>query len=61
MHTANTMNESIGKTVKLCGSGGIQPEVLIMDAKSAYGRIRFLVKPIAGAGDQWVEESRLQF
>jgi len=61
MHTANTMTEQIGKTVKLCGCGGIQPEVLITDAKSAYGRVRFLIKPVAGTGEQWVEETRLAF
>jgi hypothetical protein len=32
----------------------------ITDAKSAYGRARFLVAPLAGNGSQWVELSRIQ-
>lgn len=31
----------------------------IQDIKLSYGRYRFLVKPYAGSGSMWVEDSRL--
>jgi len=31
----------------------------IGDAKRSYGRTLLLVRPVAGAGEQWVEESRI--
>jgi hypothetical protein len=31
-------------------------EVTIIDAKRSYGRTLLLVRPIAGSGEQWVEE-----
>ena len=35
-------------------------EVTIIDAKRSYGRTLLLVRPIAGSGEQWVEESRVR-
>ena len=35
-------------------------EVEIVDAKRSYGRTLLLVRPIAGSGEQWVEESRVR-
>ena len=34
-------------------------DVTIVDAKRSYGRTLLLVRPIAGAGEQWVEVSRV--
>jgi len=34
-------------------------DVTIADAKRSYGRTLLLVRPVAGAGEQWVEESRV--
>ncbi len=34
-------------------------EVMITDAKRSYGRTLLLVRPVSGAGEQWVEESRV--
>lgn len=34
-------------------------EVMIVDAKRSYGRTLLLVRPVSGAGEQWVEESRV--
>lgn len=31
-------------------------EVKILDIKSSYGKVRYLVVPIAGTGERWVEE-----
>lgn len=48
----------IGKTGALrCES--LSVEVTIADAKRSYGRTLLLVRPVAGAGEQWVEESRV--
>jgi hypothetical protein len=35
-------------------------DVTIADAKRSYGRTLLLVRPIAGSGEQWVEESRVR-
>jgi hypothetical protein len=34
-------------------------DVTIADAKRSYGRTLLLVRPVAGSGEQWVEESRV--
>jgi hypothetical protein len=46
----------IGKTGTLA-CGALQVDVVIIDAKRAWGTIRLLVSPIAGRGEQWVDES----
>ena len=33
--------------------------VTIADAKRSYGRTLLLVRPVAGSGEQWVEEARV--
>lgn len=35
--------------------------VIVRDAKTAYGSLRFDVEPIAGSGRQTVDQSRLTF
>lgn len=45
--------KDIGKTV-LVRDGEIQYEVKIVDVKTAYGQIRYLVRPVAGSGEKWV-------
>jgi hypothetical protein len=36
-------------------------DVTVADAKRSYGRTLLLVRPVAGAGEQWVEESRVRW
>ena len=36
-------------------------DVTVADAKRSYGRTLLLVRPVAGSGDQWVEESRIRW
>ena len=36
-------------------------EVTVADAKRSYGRTLLLVRPVAGTGEQWVEESRIRW
>lgn len=38
----------------------LQVDVSIADAKRSYGRTLLLVRPVAGSGEQWVEESRVR-
>jgi len=33
--------------------------VTVADAKRTYGRTLLLVRPVSGAGEQWVEEGRI--
>lgn len=60
---ANQMTAA--QQVKLLGKEvGVKCEGLlvrctIQDIKSAYGRYRFQVVPVAGTGSLWVEDSRL--
>jgi hypothetical protein len=37
----------------------ISVDVTIADAKRSYGRTLLLVRPVAGSGEQWVEEYRI--
>jgi hypothetical protein len=36
-------------------------EITVADAKRSYGRTLLLVRPVAGTGGQWVEESRIRW
>jgi len=36
--------------------GKLTFEVIVLDYKESYGRRRFLVRPVAGSGDQWAEK-----
>jgi hypothetical protein len=49
----------IGKT-GLLRCERLSVEVAIADAKRSYGRTLLLVRPVSGAGEQWVEESRVR-
>lgn len=35
--------------------------VRVLDAKSAYGSVRYLITPLGGLGEVWVSDSRLKF
>jgi hypothetical protein len=52
---------NVGKrgTYVLRGDGGMAIDVEIVDYKSSYGRDRWLIKPIAGAGEVWTEQNPL--
>jgi len=32
---------------------------MVRDVKNSYGRVRLLVEPIYGAGEQWIEMARV--
>ena len=55
---ASSLALYIGKTgVLRCEYPSV--EVQIVDAKRSYGRTLLLVRPVAGSGEQWVEEGRV--
>jgi len=55
---ASSLALYIGKTgVLRCEY--LSVEVVIVDSKRSYGRTLLLVRPVAGSGEQWVEESRV--
>ena len=56
--TANEMLPAVGATV-MVACEQLSVACVVLDAKMSYGRPRFRVRPMAGAGDQWVELQRL--
>lgn len=56
-HTAQQMVPAVGKNVRLKFES-LFIDCTVMDVKSSYGKVRIQVRPIAGAGLQWVELSR---
>ena len=55
MTQANELAADIGKTGRVHDGDGLTFEVKIIDAKQSYGRLRYLVTPISGTGERWVE------
>lgn len=52
------LSKSIGLTGQL-QSDRLTVSVRILDAKTAYGSIRYQVSPISGTGSVWVDSSRV--
>ncbi len=55
---ASSLALYIGKT-GLLRCEYLSIEVTVADAKRSYGRTLLLVRPVSGAGEQWVEEGRI--
>ncbi len=55
--SALELSQHVGKlaTWVTCPEIGVQ--VKILDAKLAYGRMRYRIQPVAGDGWKWVESS----
>ena len=59
-HNASSLALFIGKSGALrCEY--LSVDVTVADAKRSYGRTLLLVRPVAGTGEQWVEESRVRW
>jgi hypothetical protein len=57
---ASSLALYIGKTGALrCEY--LSVDVTVADAKRSYGRTLLLVRPVSGAGEQWVEEGRIRW
>jgi hypothetical protein len=54
MTTLNEQINKIGKIVEL-PLNGMVVQVKVLDFKLSYGRERWLVTPVAGSGQVWVE------
>lgn len=40
--------------------GGLKIQVIITDYKTSYGKDRWLVKPVSGSGEVWIESVTLE-
>ena len=47
--------------IALFYSESMRFRVKIIDVKTAFGRIDYLVEPIAGDGSKWVSSERIKF
>jgi hypothetical protein len=47
-------------TTALLSEGGLYFPVLIKDAKISYGTARYLVSPVGGHGEVWVNQERVK-
>ena len=56
--TVRELAPAIGSVV-LCRFEEIMVQVTVIDAKNSYGKIRLLVRPVAGSSEQWIEMHRL--
>jgi hypothetical protein len=59
MATATEMHAIVGKTGSLLTTDGLRVDVLIVDAKMAWGDLRVMVQPVRGSGSIWVSQSRV--
>ncbi len=41
-------------------AGGMQVEVIVLDLKQSWGKLRYQISPISGSGDIWVENLSLK-
>ena len=55
----NKIQDFVGKvaTIKL---GGLVVDVKVIDVKNSYGRDRYLISPVKGEGEVWVEAINLK-
>lgn len=58
---ALTLSAIIPGGLRLEGSYTLTVGVIVLDARSNYGRVDYLVKPVIGSGEAWVSETRLGF
>lgn len=50
--------ELIGETRRL-RTGGLRVDVVVRDVREVFGRVDYLVSPVAGSGGCWVSFDRL--
>jgi hypothetical protein len=58
MTTAQTAH-LIGREGALRVSAALAVAVRIVDVKQSYGNLRYLVAPLAGLGQEWVDAGRV--
>ncbi len=57
--TANELQAAIGKPAYYV-AGDLKFLVTVKDAKMGWGKPRFLIQPVAGHGEKWVEFSSIE-
>ncbi len=57
--TALEMHDAIGKPVMYDGNG-LEFLCMVKDVKTGWGKPRFLIVPMAGKGEKWVEFSSIK-
>ena len=57
--TTREMTDAIGKPVWFV-SGTLRFLCIVRDVKSGWGQPRFLIAPMAGTGERWVEFSSIE-
>ena len=61
MATMAKMSEQLGKIVRIeISELGLDIDVTVLDAKHSYGNLRYLVSPISGNGEIWINASRVK-
>ena len=58
MSTVKTLQIALGQIVGVHSESWIIP-MEVLDVKQGWGKVRFLVQPLSGCGQQWVEIERL--
>ena len=53
--SASEIVQLLGKAGRITIAAGVSIDVTIRDVKQAYGRIRYVVEPVAGSGQLTVE------
>jgi len=53
--TIKNKYQYIGRKATISLENGLKVEVKVLDFKNVYGRERWLVEPVSGAGQAWVE------
>ncbi len=56
--TANQMLPAVGASVEVRFEE-LTIQATVLDVKHVWGKARLLIAPVAGAGQQWIELSRL--
>lgn len=51
--------DTIGKEVNLKVENDIIIKVIVKDVRKVWGRIDFLIEPVAGEGEKWVSSERI--
>lgn len=57
--TAAQLAKVIGTTGLLRSQEGLQVAVTVTDARESFGRLDYLVAPVAGSGTVWVSSERV--
>lgn len=58
--TAREMQDAIGQMVMFVATDSLKFACRVADVKMGYGKPRFLIVPLSGIGEQWVEFTSIE-